>query len=76
MMFNFVELFWTYLIPFAIAIPIGLLLIYFGTRRSGDAPVEDHADQPPEVDDSLADSNRIGDGTGHSTMPAEPRAKS
>ena len=46
MMPNFFDLLQVYLVPFAIAVPIGLLLIFFGTRRGGDHPNDDIADLP------------------------------
>lgn len=36
MMPNFFDMLQVYLVPFAIAVPIGLLLIFFGTRRNRD----------------------------------------
>lgn len=62
MMFNFADLFQAYLVPFAIAVPIGLLLIFFGLRRGGEeqvpdipepAPVSGRAESPESVDISL-----------------------
>lgn len=38
---NFFDLLQVYMIPFAVAVPIGLLLIFFGTRRSGETPFDD-----------------------------------
>jgi CheY-like chemotaxis protein len=38
---NFFDLLQVYMIPFAIAVPIGLLLIFFGTRRSGETRFDD-----------------------------------
>ena len=43
---NFFELLQVYLVPFAIAVPIGLLLIFFGTRRGGETRFDDIADEP------------------------------
>jgi len=45
MMPNFFDLLQVYLVPFAIAVPIGLLLIFFGTRRGG----ADSTDEMPEA---------------------------
>ena len=47
MMFNLADLFQAYLVPFAIAVPIGLLLIFFGLRRGGGDRVADIAEPPP-----------------------------
>ena len=47
MMFHISELFQAYLVPFAIAVPIGLVLIFFGTRRSSEERIEDIADAGP-----------------------------
>ncbi len=47
MMFNFAELFQAYLVPFAIAVPIGLLLIFFGLRRGGSDQIPDIPEPPP-----------------------------
>ncbi len=44
---NFLDLLQVYMIPFAIAVPIGLLLIFFGSRRSGETRFDD-IDQRPE----------------------------
>lgn len=44
---NFFDLLQVYMIPFAIAVPIGLLLIFFGTRRNGETRFDD-IDQRPE----------------------------
>ena len=44
---NFLDLLQVYMIPFAIAVPIGLLLIFFGTRRNGETRFDD-IDQRPE----------------------------
>ena len=38
---NFFDLLQVYMIPFAIAVPIGLLLIFFGTRRNGETRFDD-----------------------------------
>ncbi len=38
---NFFDLLQVYMIPFAIAVPIGLLLIFFGTRRSPETRFDD-----------------------------------
>lgn len=43
---NFFDLLQVYLVPFAIAVPVGLLLIYFGTRRGGEPRFDDIADEP------------------------------
>ena len=43
---NFFDLLQVYLVPFAIAVPIGLLLIFFGTRRGGETRFDDIADEP------------------------------
>ncbi len=62
MMFHISELFQAYLIPFMIAVPIGLVLIYFGTRRSGEEAVDDIAPSPakrPEVDISLGETQKF-----------------
>lgn len=47
MMFNFADLFQAYLVPFVIAVPIGLLLIFFGLRRGGEDPVPDISEPSP-----------------------------
>jgi len=59
MMPNFFDLLQVYLVPFAIAVPIGLLLIFFGTRRGGDQPGEDIADQhmPPDTRPAARDGS-------------------
>ena len=44
---HFYDLLQVYMIPFAIAVPIGLLLIFFGTRRGGE-PLIDDIDSRPE----------------------------
>ena len=46
MMPNFFDLLQVYLIPFAIAVPIGLALIFFSRRNGGDNRIEDNADLP------------------------------
>ncbi len=51
MMPNFFDLLQVYLVPFAIAVPIGLLLIFFGARRSGEHPNDDIADLPAKAAD-------------------------
>ena len=43
---NFFDLLQVYLIPFAIAVPIGLLLIFFGTRRGGEPRIDDIDSRP------------------------------
>ena len=47
MMFNLADLFQAYLVPFAIAVPIGLLLIFFGLRKGGGDRVPDIPEPPP-----------------------------
>ncbi len=47
MMFNFADLFQAYLVPFAIAVPIGLLLIFFGLRRGGSDHIADIPEPAP-----------------------------
>ena len=49
MMFNFADLFQAYLVPFAIAVPIGLLLIFFGLRRGGGSEQIPDIPEPPPV---------------------------
>lgn len=46
MMPNFFDMLQVYLIPFAIAVPIGLLLIFFSRRKGGDNDIEGNADLP------------------------------
>ena len=46
MMPNFFDLLQVYLVPFAIAVPIGLLLIFFSRRKGGEERIENIADQP------------------------------
>lgn len=64
MMFNFADLFQAYLVPFAIAVPIGLLLIFFGLRKGGGqvpdipdipepTPIGGRAESAESVDISL-----------------------
>ncbi len=43
---NFFDLLQVYLVPFAIAVPIGLLLIFFGTRRGGEPRIDDIDSRP------------------------------
>ncbi len=38
---HFYDLLQVYMIPFAIAVPIGLLLIFFGTRKGGEPLIDD-----------------------------------
>jgi CheY-like chemotaxis protein len=47
MMFNLADLFQAYLVPFAIAVPIGLLLIYFGMRKGDSEPSADLPEPAP-----------------------------
>lgn len=50
---NFFDLLQVYMVPFAIAVPIGLLLIFFGTRRSGETRFDDIDPRPePSVNSS------------------------
>jgi CheY-like chemotaxis protein len=51
MMPNFFDLLQVYLVPFAVALPIVLLLIFFGTRRSRDKPNDDIVDLPVSMAD-------------------------
>jgi CheY-like chemotaxis protein len=46
MMPNFFDLLQVYLVPFMIAVPIGLLLIFFSRRKGGDNQIENNADLP------------------------------
>ncbi len=78
---NFHELLQVYLIPFAIAVPVGLLLIFFGTRRGGEPRIDDiepsrqepsHAGVPTLAAPSGANRNvdiALGD-TAHFRAPA------
>ena len=43
---NFFDLLQVYMIPFAIAVPIGLLLIFFGTRRNSEGRFDDIDPRP------------------------------
>ena len=43
---NFFDLLQVYLVPFAVAVPIGLLLVYFGIRRGGETRFDDIAEEP------------------------------
>lgn len=43
---NFFDLLQVYMIPFAIAVPVGLLLIFFGTRRNGETQFDDIDPRP------------------------------
>jgi CheY-like chemotaxis protein len=49
MMPNFFDLLQVYLIPFAIAVPIGLALIFFSRRKGDDNDIEGNADLPASV---------------------------
>ncbi len=46
---NFYDLLQVYLVPFAIAVPIGLLLIFFGTRKGNQEDIEDIPPPPPQA---------------------------
>jgi CheY-like chemotaxis protein len=47
MMFNLADLFQAYLVPFVIAVPIGLLLIFLGLRNGGGERVPDIVEPAP-----------------------------
>lgn len=44
---NFFDLLQVYMVPFAIAVPIGLLLIFFGVRKGNQEDIEDIPPPPP-----------------------------
>lgn len=44
---NFFDLLQVYMVPFAIAVPIGLLLIFFGVRKGNQDDIEDIPPPPP-----------------------------
>jgi CheY-like chemotaxis protein len=46
---NFFDLLQVYMVPFAIAVPIGLLLIFFGVRKGNQEDIEDIPPPPPPL---------------------------
>ena len=55
---NFFDLLQLYMIPFAVAVPIGLLLIFFGTRRSPETRFDDIDPQPEPSAHGAANPDR------------------
>jgi CheY-like chemotaxis protein len=45
-MFNFSELLQVYLIPFVVAVVVGLVVIFYAARRGAEPTIDDIADQP------------------------------
>ena len=77
---NFFDLLQVYLIPFAIAVPIGLLLIFFGTRRGGEPRIDDIDSRPehyrhpgqPTVDIALDDTTQFRAPTSNHGVSVSP----